>query len=742
MSTSRWIFLLFVIIQSLFSADLYQKIRISFDSPDQYDQFLQKGFDLEAARIKPGRYIEWIVPAEDVRSLQQKGYTITVLNQDIGAFYQNRFTRIKEDDFASGSIGGNFSYDEVMTILDLYASEYPDIVSQKISIGDTYEGRQLWAVKISDNPDVNEDEPEVLFTGMHHAREPEGMMALIYFMNHLTKNYGIDEMVTYLVNEREIWCVPIVNPDGYVYNQTIAPLGGGMHRKNRFPNGCSGTGTGIDLNRNYSYKWGYDDSGSSGYVCSSTYRGAAGFSELETSYLRDFVLAHEFSNILNYHTYSNLVLYPFGYDYDVPLNGRDEDIFKQMAGDMAAMNGYTPQSSAALYLVNGSSDDWMYGDLGIYAFTTEIGTDDDGFWPITSRIEPLAKENLGPNLYFAEAAGVMVRPDISYTASSILLSSGEDVACTLKIKNKGLLATEDDVTVRIYADSPVLAVTPSEFSSPLLFRMSEAAYDFSVSFREDSVFYGYPVSVIAELNYQGRTFCDTMSVIPGNGTCIAAYTAENGLAPWIGNWQIGPEGYSGDYGYDVVPNDNYSDNSEYILTSETLSLPPGGINILEYWATWEIEAQWDWVQLLISTDGGITWQFIRTGHMDPASGYGMQTTGEFGYDGSSSGWIKELISLPEGPVSIQFRFVLQSDEAVNDSGFSFDDFLVWNVITSELTAGDLNQNGVVDVADVQLLRDHILHKRVLDENQRKRADLNDDQKINVLDLILIRKLAE
>ena len=142
-------------------------------------------------------------------------------------------------------------------------------------------------VKISDNPDVDEAEPEILYTALHHAREPQSMMQMIYFMYYLLENYNTNPSVQYIVNNRELYFIPVVNPDGYEYNRTTNPSGGGMWRKNRKNNGSS---YGVDLNRNYGpyTYWNAPNGGSSTDPSSDTYRGTAPFSEPETSKLKEF----------------------------------------------------------------------------------------------------------------------------------------------------------------------------------------------------------------------------------------------------------------------------------------------------------------------------------------------------------------------------------------------------------------------------------------------------------------------
>ncbi|SVE20103.1 uncharacterized protein METZ01_LOCUS472957, partial [marine metagenome] len=242
-------------------------------------------------------------------------------------------------------------------------------------------------------------------------------MNLFYFMNWLTENYGIDPEATALVNSRELYFIPAVNPDGLVYNQQIASNGGGMQRKNRRET-CSSTPDGIDLNRNYSYMWGYDNSGSSPDGCSETYRGASPFSESETETVKNFVEAHDFKIALNYHSYGNLFIHPFGYDPSLSLPEEDHEIFIEYGEAMTQYNNYLLGTGIETvgYTVNGEACDWMYGEHGIYAYTPEVGADSDGFWPSTIRIVPLAEENLFPNQYAAWAVGAKYEVDFAVAA--------------------------------------------------------------------------------------------------------------------------------------------------------------------------------------------------------------------------------------------------------------------------------------------------------------------------------------
>ncbi|HEX6968171.1 MAG TPA: M14 family metallopeptidase, partial [Micromonosporaceae bacterium] len=212
---------------------------------------------------------------------------------------------------------GYHNYAELTAVVNQVVADHPSI-ARKISIGQSYEGRDLMAVKISDNVNVDEDEPEILFNSQQHAREHLTVEMAIYLMNLFTDSYGSDQRVTDIVNSREIWIVPTVNPDGSEYD--IATGSYRSWRKNRQPNsGSSYVGT--DLNRNWDYNWGCCG-GSSGSPSSDTYRGPYAFSAPETQALRNFVNSRVVGGVqqikanIDFHTYSELVLWPYGYTYN------------------------------------------------------------------------------------------------------------------------------------------------------------------------------------------------------------------------------------------------------------------------------------------------------------------------------------------------------------------------------------------------------------------------------------------
>ena len=388
-----------------------------------------------------GAYIDVVFNNEEIAILRALGKRFDVLVDDLEAAYRRRPKVSAEEqqalktqtstlyatpsNFHYGSMGGYLTFAEVVTELDNMRALYPNLISARQSLGLSVESRDLWMVKISDNPDADETEQEILYTGLHHAREPQSMTTLIYFMWYMLENYGTDATVTNLVDNRELYFVPVVNPDGYVYNQQTNPGGGGMWRKNRRNNG-NGT-FGVDLNRNYGYRWGHDNSGSSPTTSSETYRGTSAFSEPETQVMRNFALSRQFRMANNYHSYGNLLIFPWGFiaNFYTP----DHTTYQAWGQNITQFNNYTDGTANQTvgYLVNGEANDWLYGEQTLknktFGFTTEVGTSSDGFWPAQARIIPLADENVYPNLVLAEGVSEVTPPNISNVQSGSVTSS-------------------------------------------------------------------------------------------------------------------------------------------------------------------------------------------------------------------------------------------------------------------------------------------------------------------------------
>jgi len=302
-----------------------------------------------------------------------------------------------------GGLNGDFhDYFEVENELKALESQFPGL-AQLHDLGDSLEGRHIYALKISTNVRADEDEARVLFLGCHHAREWISVEVPLLFGTYLLKHYASDAEVKRLLDQTEIWIVPLTNPDGLEYS---------IHtyrywRKNRRDNGDGSFG--VDLNRNYGYAWGLDNEGSSPDPESAVYRGTTPFSEPEARAVRDLVTSRPFQALISFHSYAQDILYPWGYTETLaPDDAKLRALAAGMADRIQAVNGrvysYGPAGSS-LYLTNGDTTDWAYGAFGVMAYTIELPPQDyegGAFFNAEADIQPIFLENLPSMTYLID----------------------------------------------------------------------------------------------------------------------------------------------------------------------------------------------------------------------------------------------------------------------------------------------------------------------------------------------------
>jgi carboxypeptidase T len=317
-------------------------------------------------------------------------------------------------DFPSAD-SGYHNFAEMNADINALVAAHPNLATVT-QFGTSYEGRALRVIKISDNVATDEPETEVLFSAHQHAREHLTVEMALYLAHLLVDNYGTDSRITNLVNTREIWIMPDLNPDGGEYD--IATGSYRSWRKNRQPNsGSSAVGT--DPNRNWAYNWGCCG-GSSGSTSSETYRGPSAESAPEVRAAANFVRGRVVGGVqqiksnIDFHTYSELVLWPYGYTFDDTAPGMtqdDHDAFAALGQNMASTNNYTPQQASDLYITDGSIDDWLWGVYKIFSYTFEmypVGSS-PGFYPPDEQIVPQTTRNREAVLRFLEYSDCVYR---------------------------------------------------------------------------------------------------------------------------------------------------------------------------------------------------------------------------------------------------------------------------------------------------------------------------------------------
>jgi hypothetical protein len=366
--------------------DGHSIVEIRTTNREQIQQVADLGIDIWQVE---GDAVTAYVSPLDRKALLDAGLSFDVQEEDAGAFIRQRIASWEPS---------ALSYHSYATLVpDLYALEASGI-AKVYDIGDSLEGRDIVAVRISDLPDVDEGEPAVLLVGCHHAREWISVEVPFLIAQHLVDNYATDPQVRDLVDEGEIWILPMLNPDGHQYSVTRYRL----WRKNRRDNGDGSFG--VDLNRNYEAGWG--GPGSSGATDSEIYRGTAPFSEPETQALRDFFLdpTYDFRAMISYHNYGQLVLYPWGHSYiKAPDNHMLDRIAREMEIRIEAVHGknYRAGPSNSLYLSSGTAEDWTYDVSGIPSYNIELRPAFffPGFLLPPAQIQPTADENIPAALY-------------------------------------------------------------------------------------------------------------------------------------------------------------------------------------------------------------------------------------------------------------------------------------------------------------------------------------------------------
>lgn len=705
-------FLLMIFIS--LSAQNYRQVKIYLQNQNTLKDLMKAGMQFDSPYINKDKSASVFLNDDDFKILQQSGLKYEVLIENWQEHYDNRpalnnreIENFKDEsknvygveEFGFGSMGGYYTMNEVYQELDNMRDDYPQLITERFSIGQTLEGRDMWMVKISDNPDVDEDEPEVFINSLIHAREPAGMMTVMYYMFYLLENYGTDPEVTYLVDNREIYFMPIINVDGYEYNRSTNPSGGGMWRKNRRNNGSS---YGIDLNRNFGYQWGYDDNGSSPDPYDETYRGTAGFSEPETYNIKLFCEDREIKTGLNYHTYGSYLIYPWGY---ITAETEDSLFFRQAGADMSSWNGYSyGVSGDLLYEVNGSSDDWMYGEQTtknkMYTITPEAGNSSDGFWPAQNRIYPIAQENLRPNLYITWVAGGYSSV-IAGTFSPEYANPGAQVQLAPVLKNKGLDVSEGLTATLTAVDGSVI-VNQGSINLPAIPAGS------SVSSTEKFIFtipgsaeIGVPLEMVITTYSDGIFMAaDTVEYIPGVPTILFADDNNDPSVLWnlqsagSNNWAATTSSYfSAPSSYTESISGNYASNADTkMITKNQIDLTNVTTATLSFRTRWNIENEWDCGQVFISTNNGSNWIPLEGEYTKPGSGSGEQPTGEPVYDGVQNDWVLEEISLSDYiGMQVSLKFEFRADGYLEYDGWYVDDIKIYYY-----TGGSSN-NACVDV---------------------------------------------
>lgn len=689
------ILLFTIVFSSIIFAQDYSRVKVFGNAEDLY-QLSQLGVAVDHGIRKEGTFFISDFSKEEIQIMQDYEFDYEILIPDVQAYYVNilnnpeaahttknptcsstgggstGFSPTTPSNFNLGTMGGYLKYNEMLAELDDMFAQYPNLITQKAPISTflTANNRPIYHVKISDNPNVNETEPKVLYTAIHHAREPMSLMETIFFMWYVLENYGTNEEITYLVNNTQLFFVPCINPDGYLYNESTNANGGGMWRKNRRLN--SGGSYGVDLNRNYAYGWG--TTGTSTTQSNETYCGTAPFSEPETQAMRWLVQNHNFISAFNAHTYAEDILFPIG--TTTAEFAPHHDYFQDYTNHMVQFNGYTAMKSSGLYPASGDSDDYMYKlDIGvgekdtIFVHTPEVGT---AFWQPQAEIIPTCAEMVFPNLVLAHIArNYNIVSDTD--PSNIATLSGN---FNHSIKRLGREA--GTVTVSI---EPLLNIATIGNSVVYNLNLQQTANGTISYTLNPSIQFGDQIKYILKTDNGLWVKKDTIIKTYGS---IVLQILEDATATtnWTGNWGTTTSTYvSATKSFTDTPTGNYTSNANRTFTYvPVVDLTNAAAAMVSFYAKWNLEADYDFVQFQVSTDNGTTWIGQCGNYTVPGTSANgsVQPNNQPVYEGVQSAWVLEEINLSDYlGQQIKLRFQLRADGGTNADGFYFDDFKIF-----------------------------------------------------------------
>ncbi len=383
------VFLLSIILfpaSSIAAPPQNKLVRLQFKSQDQLQAWVDSGLDVWQV---DGDVALVSLPPTELQKLQAEGFLLEEVPLPTRASFPSCYR----------------TYDDLLTFFHERAARYPQFFSW-FNLGPSWEAqngfsnRNIYAARLTTTFGPAE-KPKFFLVAELHAREIVTPEVALDFIDDLLTNYGQDPAITWLLENREIWVIPMANPDGHARAVQVSDWRKNTHRTATCTNGSPPNSYGVDLNRNFGFRWGYGI-GASSEPCQLTYRGDAPFSEPETQAVRQLIREQKFDLIISLHSYGDLILYPWAYTWHPAPDFENLDA---LAKRMAAQTGYTAiQAPLIGYTASGDLTDWTYGELGIPSFTFEVGGVEDGFfWP-SGEVNQQLYHEVRPALIYAALA--------------------------------------------------------------------------------------------------------------------------------------------------------------------------------------------------------------------------------------------------------------------------------------------------------------------------------------------------
>jgi len=663
--------------------------------------------------------VDYVLPPEAVAALDARGVRYEVRHENV----QELIVAERERIARAAPVGPRDpawfeeykTNDQINAFTDALVATYPQLVS-KYQIGTSYEGRPIYALTVT-GTEGGTDKAALCFNGMQHSREWISPMTVLYITDRLLAEYGSDPGVTAIMDKLTFYIVPVVNPDGYIYSWEYDR----QWRKNRRDNG-DGT-YGVDPNRNWSVGWG--GAGSSSWTGDDLYHGTAPFSESETQALRDYILDHpKILAHIDFHSYSQLILRPYGYDYIEPPDP-DGAAMKVLGDGMAdaiySVHGevYVSQPSYALYLAGGTCADWAYEEGGTFSWTIELRPDSyfPGFELPPEEIIPTGEENYAAITLLAESFSLPMKISFPEGLPGYVVA-GQETTLTVDIQD--VLETYVPDSGKLYyrfcsgaafSEAPLTSLGGGQYEAviPAGPCGSEVEYYFQVEGDGGSVVLSPPAApaelYAADVTGLEIVLSDEFETDLGWTVGAADDDADTGIwdrddpqgteaqpeddhtpAPGTRCWVTDSRAGSSLGTWDI-------DGGKTTLFSPALDLS-GGDATISYWRWYSNDTgstpHTDVFVVDISNNGGTTWTNVET--VGPS---GQEASGGWYYHEFKVG---DVVT-PTGDVQLRFVASDEGDGSLVEA--ALDDFMVARFGCDGLT-GDSDGDGDLDLDDFSL----------------------------------------
>lgn len=674
------IFVINLLAQNNF--EQYSTVGITYEDYQILVEDPSHGLAIDHFHKNESALLEFVFSQSELRQLTDRGISYEVIIENYISHFQNlvnETSRLRTascglDNFDDGNMGGYHTFDQMVTHINSMENLYNDFVSIS-EIGQSIEGRPIFAVKISDNPDVDESDEEgvVYFDALTHSREPMSLESTLYYMWWLLENMGTDPEVDYLVQNREMYFVPIVNPDGYVFNEAMAPNGGGLWRKNRrnAGNGCFG----VDLNRNYSKGWGLN-SGSSNDPCTEIYRGENPFSEPEAAAVANFLAQIDPSIAFTIHTYGDKFLSPWGYVDSLA----SYELYAEFVSEFIPANydGYGTTAKMLGYTSSGTTRDYLHSE-GVLGWTPEIG---HSFWESPSVICDRVEEFRKTMKYLSWVSGNYTCFH-DFTLHNQPIGTGDIITMDIRLKNRGLTKSATNVSVVLTSTHPSINTIQGQADFGTINQRAYAssengAFQFEVT---GAVNPGERIPFIVDV-FQNNTLSYRKTIYVTAGVEEVLYQTDfetdNAWLDQVLDWDTSfMDAVSGFHSFADSRYGNYAGNTNaQVIMSQPVDLSLATLPYASFNAKWSLEPNADVVSFMASTNGVSNWVSLP----------GLYTNALNEYTNNSH-WVQERVDLSAfiGEPEVYFAFLLDADFSVHSDGIYIDDFKVSDYTSPMMT---------------------------------------------------------